>query len=82
MDLRTNHLVADINQLEAIERANYTPVPKHLQHEAERELAGRTSAYVNPNTAKNLAAWAENKRGKNRAKAKMAKAARKRSRKS
>jgi hypothetical protein len=82
MNPYTNHLVADISSLAVDERKHYKSIPKHLQPEAERELAGRESVYVNPNTAKNLAAWAAKKRDKNRAKAKMAKAARKRSRKS
>ena len=81
MNPHTNHLVADIEQLEVLQRASYTAVPKRLQGEAARELAGRESTYVNPNTAKNLAEWAAKKRAKSRAKAKTAKAARKRSRK-
>lgn len=82
MNPYTGHIVADINQLAMEERKEYKSIPKHLQPEAERELAGRESAYVNPNTAQNLAAWAAKKRNKNRVKAKLAKAARKRSKKS
>ena len=80
MELRTNHIVFDISQFEESRRESYTPIPKYLQAEAERELAGKDSVYLNPNTAKNLAAWAKKKRAKAGIKAKAARASRKRNR--
>lgn len=78
MDVRNNHLVADIAKVEESLRGNYTPVPTSLRDEAERELAGREQAYVNKSAA--LKDWAAKKLAKQRTRAKIAKSARKRNR--
>lgn len=78
MDTRSNHLVRDVSILSEEDRRNYTRIPDHLQADAERELAGRESAYVNRNG--NLKRWAERKEKKKRARAKAARASRKKNR--
>jgi hypothetical protein len=80
MDVNRSHLVADINSVPEEMQRLFTQVPKHLQAEAERELAGRSEAHVNPNKKVALNAWAAAKRKKNRAKSKQAKASRKKNR--
>jgi hypothetical protein len=80
MDAGTNHLVADLNSLKLEDRARYSRLPKHLQAEAERELAGRPDVYVNPNKQTALAQWAAKQRKKNRTRAKIARSSRKRNR--
>ena len=80
MDVNRSHLVADINSMPEEMRSLFTPVPKHLQAEAERELAGRSEAHVNPNKKLALNTWAAKKRKSNRTKAKLAKTSRKKNR--
>lgn len=80
MDINSGHVVADINQVPEIKRHLYTQIPPQLQEQANRELDGRDSTYINLNRATALADWANKKKRKNRAKAKLAKASRKRNR--
>lgn len=89
MDTRTGHLVADIEEIEAAERKNYTKVPKELENDAKAALAaesGGGQSYIDVNALTNLARWAQLqnhlkavdvKRQKNRAKNKAARSARK-----
>lgn len=81
MDCSRNHLVADINNVPPELRDRYTPVPQSLALEAERELAGKPETYVNPNRVTALTQWAGNRKRKERKRAKLAKASRRRNRK-
>lgn len=81
MDINAGRLVAQIDQVPESQRDAFTPVPKHLQAEAERRLDGRAEVYVSPQEQSRLAAWAAKKRAKSRAKNKTAKRARARNRK-
>lgn len=78
MDVRSGHLVRDINTVPEAERANYTPVPPALFDEAQRELGDKPEVYVSPARQSALNAWAAKKRKKQRARAKLAKASRRR----
>ena len=78
MDINTGRIVADINSVPESDRSRYTPIPPHLVDEAARELDGRDSVIINPKRAAALAEWANKKRKKNRARAKLAKASRRR----
>lgn len=80
MDVSRNHLVADINSVPAEDRSRYSRVPNELLAEALTELGGKPDVYVNPNRETALAKWAAKKRKKQRAKNKIAKAARARNR--
>jgi hypothetical protein len=80
MDVNTGHLVRDLARALEKTRHHYTPIPASLLEDAERELKGRDETYVNLNQAGALPAWARNKKRKNRARAKLAKASRKRNR--
>lgn len=80
MDVNRGHIVADINEVEEKLRHRYTPIPDDLRAEAEDALDGEREAYINPNRAKKLAAWAANTRKTNRARNKLAKASRARNR--
>lgn len=80
MEVNTGHLVRDLNSVPEEKRHLYTPIPAALFAEADRELDGLDETYVNPNRAVALAAWANNRKRKGRAKAKLAKASRKRNR--
>jgi hypothetical protein len=74
----TGEIVSDINSLPKDLRSKYVEVPKHLQAEAERELAERGSTTINLNAQTNLAKFAAKVRKKNRVRNKIAKRARKR----
>ncbi len=80
MELSTGHLVRDLALALEETRSHYTPIPRSLLQDAERELKGRDETYVDLNQAGALPAWARNKKRKNRARAKLAKASRKRNR--
>lgn len=80
MDVNTGHLVRDLNSVPAERRHLYTAVPDALKDEAAHELDGRDETYVNPKRAAALSEWANKQKRKNRARAKLAKASRKRNR--
>jgi hypothetical protein len=80
MDPRTGHIVADINDVPEERRSRYSRIPEELIAEAQDQLNGQRETYINPNLAKNLAAWAANTRNKNRKRNKLAKASRARNR--
>jgi hypothetical protein len=80
MDIRNNHLVADLDSLPEAMRENYRPVPPHLQDQARHELAGRSETSVSFHAAGPLSDWARKERNKAKAKRKQAKASRRRNR--
>jgi hypothetical protein len=79
MDVDTNHLVADINEVPVEKRDKYSSMPRNMRRHAMKELNGKSQAFVDPGLRSPLALWAQNKR-KQKAKAKIAKASRKRNR--
>lgn len=80
MDTSNEHIVRSIEALDAENQGRYMPVPRRLRAEAVRELAGRDSVYMNPDTAKGLAEWAAKKRDKARAKARKSKVSKRQNR--
>lgn len=80
MNPDTGHIVVDINDVPENRRSRYLRIPTELYAEAKEELGGQRETYINPNRARNLAAWAANNRKKNRARSKLAKASRARNR--
>jgi hypothetical protein len=81
MDPRTGHIVADINDVPEHRRSRYEQLRDELLiAEAREQLNGEREAYIDPQRAKNLAAWAANTRNKNRKRNKLAKASRARNR--
>ena len=61
MDTSTGHITA-------LKLDGYTPIPRHLQEDANAALNGKPEAYINLKDNTSLAKWADKKR-KNKRKA-------------
>ena len=59
MQVDTEHLVRDINDLSPTKRKIYTKIPNHLQDDVDEALDGESETY---RTTPNLALWAKEKR--------------------
>lgn len=81
MDVNSGRLVSDMTLLSDDERGKFTRVPAFLQAFAERELAGQQEVVVNMARRNELTRWANSVKAKNRARAKLQKASRRKNRK-
>ncbi len=71
MNTETNELISSekLNSLPALEKSQFTPVPRKLRREAEKQLAGKDSVIISKSSKSQLARWAhrvrrnQNKKG-------------------